>query len=135
MKRAAGTTDWEGIPISAVILPRLQAVGPEQPLEDVARLLCGGRVATVPVLENGIPIGVVSRDEIAGSLERGAPDTPVGRTTLRDVVVVSPSTSLEVVLERLRNAPGAVALVMDRGAPVGLVTEEQVAAYVTRRAA
>jgi CBS domain containing-hemolysin-like protein len=132
MKRASGA-DWGEIPISAVILPRMHAVSPEQPLEDVAQLLCGGRMAKVPVMDHGVPLGVVTRDEMAGTLESLGPETPIGMTTLRDVVVVSPSDSLDMVLQQLHASPGALAIVMDGGAVFGVVTEEQLAAYVAHR--
>lgn len=132
MKRAAGTAEWGAIPISAVILPRMHAVSSEEPLEDVAQLLCGGRMATIPVMDHGVPLGVATRDEMEGTLDKLGPETPIGMTTLRDVVVVSPTDTIETVLAQLKSSPGAVALVMDRGAVFGLVTEDQVAAYVQR---
>ena len=44
--------------------------------------------------------------------------------------MVSPSDPLDLVLDRLRQSPDAVALVVDHGQPVGLVTPEGLASYI-----
>lgn len=86
-------------------------------------------------MDHGVPLGALTRVEVEGTLDRAPADTPVGMMTMRDVVVVSPTDRLDVVLEQLRESPGALALIMDRGAVFGLVTEEQLEAYVASSAA
>lgn len=127
------------VPVSALILSRLDTVSPDQPLDEVAQLLVGQSLATVPVIDQGKPLGVVTRDALAGSLKTDSPQTPIGLVTLNDVIVVAPSDSIVNVRAQLAATPGAVALVLDNGHPVGMVTEGQIDEYLaqleTRRAA
>jgi CBS domain-containing protein len=54
------------------------------------------------------------------------------------VVTVAPADPLDDVLDRLRQHPDSVAVVVDHGEPVGMLTSEALAAYVAlheRRAA
>jgi CBS domain-containing protein len=119
------------VPVSAVMLSRLQTVNLEQPLEDVAQLLVGGR-QHVPVTDHGTPVGVVSRDDVRVAVEVLGPHAPVGEAHRHDVVTVAPSDSLAEVLEQLRRAPDSVAVVVDHGQPVGLLTVERLTAYLAQ---
>lgn len=128
--RRLGNPALATVPVSAAILTRVPTVSSEQPLEDVAQLFVGGRNAEVPVIDHGHPVGVVTRDDVALGLEHGGPHTAVADVPKHDVVMVSPSDSLADVLDELRAAPDRVAVVIDRGEPVGLLTFEKLAAYV-----
>ncbi len=48
---------------------RLHVVTPQQNLNDVLPLLAGRNVNQLPVVQNGVPVGVVSRDEVTRYLE------------------------------------------------------------------
>src|SRR5262245_44731485 len=63
--RRLGYPALASVPVSAVILNRLQTVSIEQPLEDVAQLLVAGRRSEVPVVDGNRPVGVVTRDDLA----------------------------------------------------------------------
>ena len=73
---------------------------------------------------------MVTRDDVAAGLERRGPHAAVSEAPRHDVLEVAPSDSLADVLEQLRAAPDRVAVVIDRGAPVGLLTIEKLVAYV-----
>lgn len=118
------------VPVSAVMLSRVDAVSPEQPLEDVAQLFVAGRIAQLPVIDHGRPVGVVTRDGIATALQQAGPHATVGAATCRHIITVTPGDSVAEVLDRLREVPDSVALVVDHGAPMGLLTTEQLAAYL-----
>lgn len=128
--RRLGYPALAGVPVSAVILNRLDTVSVEQPLEDVARMLVAGRHSEVPVVDGDRPVGVITRDGLAAAVQALGPHAPVAGATRRDVLTVSPSDPLEDVLVRLREAPESVAVVIDHGAPVGLVTFENVLDYI-----
>lgn len=130
-KRLAGPS----IPISAVILARSSttSVAPTQPIEDVAQILVATSTAQVPVIDHGVAIGVATRHAVGETLEVAGPHAPVGLVPLGEVVVVEPDTALDDVLEELAAHPGAVALVLDHGAVLGLVTREQLDAYLETR--
>lgn len=118
------------VPVSAVILNRLATVSVEQRLEDVAQLLVAGRREQVPLVDGGKPVGVVTRDDLAVAVKLYGPHAPVAEIARHSVVTVSPSDSLADVFVRLRDEPEAVAVVVDHGAPVGMVTYDHLLAYL-----
>ena len=57
----------------------------------------------------------------------------IGEQACHDVVTVSPSDSLAEVLDQLYAAsPDSIAVVVDRGKPVGVLTVENLVDYVER---
>jgi Zn-dependent protease/predicted transcriptional regulator len=119
-----------GVPVSAAMLRRVEAVTPEQPLEDAASLLVRGGLQQLPVMDHGKPVAVITRSDVATALAHAGPDATVASAPKHSIVMVSPSDSLDTVLENLRQHPDSVALVMDHGLPVGVLTAEHLAAYV-----
>lgn len=128
--RRLGRPALATVPVSAVMLSRLPTVSVEQPLEEVAQLLVAGRYGQLPVIEDGAPVGVVTHDDLAAGIERSGPHAPVGEVPRHPVVTVTASDSLADVLDRLREQPSAVVVVLDRGMPVGLLTADRLVAYV-----
>lgn len=123
------------IPVSAVMLSRLQTVGTEQPLQDAAHLFIGGHnTEGVPVVDHGTTVGVMTRDDVAIGIQRSGPASPVSEAPCHNVVTVSPSDSLADVLDQLYAAtPETVAVVVDNGTPVGVLTVQHLVAYVESR--
>ncbi len=48
---------------------RLHVVSPQQSLNDVLPLMAGRDVNQLPVVQNGIPVGIMSRDALMRYLE------------------------------------------------------------------
>jgi len=128
--RKLGVPVLATVPVSAAMLSRLDTVTPQQHLEDVAALFVGGRNAELPVIEDGTPVAVVTRDDVALGLVQNGPHASIAEAPRHDVFTVAPSDSLVDVLEQLRAWPNAVAVVIDHGTPVGLLTFERLNAYV-----
>jgi len=112
------------------MLTALPVVKPEQHLEDVAQLFLGGRNHELAIVEDGHPVGVVTRADVAAGLERGGPHGSIAEAPQHDIVTVAPSDSLVDVLDQLRERPERVAVVVDNGEAVGLLTFERLTAYV-----
>ena len=125
-----GAPTLVGVPVSAAILTRVVAVRPEQPLDEVAQLFTAGRHDLLPVVDHGETVAVITRQDIAAGLARVGPHAPVAAAPSHHIVTVMPTDSLAHVLERLQETPDAVAVVVDRGRPVGLLTEETLIAYI-----
>lgn len=119
-----------GVPVSAAMLRRVEAVTPEQPLDEAAALLLRGGLNQLPVIDHGKAVGVITRGDVATALAHAGPDATVASAPQHAVVEVSPADSLDSVLEKLRQQPDSVALVVDHGLPVGVLTAEHLAAYV-----
>jgi CBS domain-containing protein len=122
------------VPVSAAMLTRLPCIKPEQHLEDIAQLLVGGKVGELAVVEDGKPVAVVTRDDVALGIEQAGPHGLVCEAPRHDVVTVTPSDSLADVLEQLRAAPERVAVVVDHGEPVGLLTVDRIETYLNAAA-
>ena len=62
---------WGYVPVGQAMIPveRLHVVSPQQSLNDVMPLMAGRDVNQLPVVQNGIPVGIVSRDAIMRYLE------------------------------------------------------------------
>ncbi len=62
---------WGKVPVSHAMIPleRLHLVSPQQTLSDVLPLMAGRDVNQLPVVQNGAPVGIVSRDAIVQYLE------------------------------------------------------------------
>ena len=119
-----------GVPVSAAMLTRVAAVSPEQRLEDAAAVMLSRGQSEVPVVDRGVAVGVLTRADVASALEHAGPEATVASAHPHDVVTVTPGEPLDAVLDRLRQSPDAVAVVVDHGTPVGMITAEALAAYV-----
>jgi Zn-dependent protease/predicted transcriptional regulator len=62
---------WNSTPVERAMVPlsRLHVVAPQQSLNDVLPLMAGRDVNQLPVVQNGVPVGVVSRDGVMRYLE------------------------------------------------------------------
>ena len=82
---------------------------------------------------------MITRSDVATALSHAGPEAKVANAPQHGVITVSPADSLDLVLDKLRQHPDSVALVIDHGMPVGVLTPEHLAAYVAlhspRRAA
>jgi Zn-dependent protease/CBS domain-containing protein len=128
-----------GVPVSAAMLRRVEAVESSQPLEEAAALLLRGGLNQLPVIDGGKAVGVITRSDVATALSRAGASATVADAPHHRVIEVSPAESLDDVLDRLRHEPDSIALVIDHGQPVGVLTADALAAYVAlhhdRRAA
>ncbi len=86
-----------------------------------------GGLNQLPVIDHGEPVGVITRSDVATALAHAGPTRPSPSAPQHDVVMVSPGDSLDSVLDRLREEPDSVALVIDHGLPVGVLTAEHLA--------
>ena len=118
------------VPVSAAMLSRVDTVSPEQPLDYVAHLLVAGDHAQLPVVDHGQPIGVITRGDVARALQQSGPLTLVSAVCCHSALMVEPGDPLLEVLDRLRQLPDSVAIVLDHGDPVGLLTADRLAAYL-----
>jgi CBS domain-containing protein len=118
------------VPISAAILSRVAVVQSGQSLDEVAPLFVAGRHDVLPVLDHGRLVSAITRRDLADGLERVGPHARVDAAASHHVIMVTPTDTLAHVLERLHAMPDAVAVLVDRERPVGLVTEEGLLAYL-----
>jgi CBS domain-containing protein len=122
----------QDMPVSAAMLNRIATVGVDDRLDNVAGLFLSCGQDSIPVLERGAPVGVITRPDVAAGLESSGPLARVREAPMRPAVAVSPAQSLDDVLARLRGVPGAIAVVVDHGTTVGLITAHDLAMYADK---
>lgn len=122
------------VPVSAVMLSPVASVSTEQHLDEVAQLFVAGRTTQLPVMDHGVAVGVVTRAAVSDVLQTAGPHALVSAAASRHVVTVAPTDTLEEVLAQLRAAPDSVALIVDHGLPVGVLTEDLLVAYAATHA-
>ena len=118
------------VPVSAAMLSRVSTVSPDQTLADACQQLVAHRVSQMPVVDHGRPLGVVTRDAVAHALEEAGPRGTISMAETRQVLQVDPSEPAAEVLAKLQLNPDAVALVVDHGSPVGLLTAGELSEYL-----
>ena len=69
--RSVPREQWSQVPVGHVMIPvnKLHVVSPQQNLNDVLPLVAGRDVNQLPVVQDGRPVGVLSRDAIMRYLE------------------------------------------------------------------
>lgn len=107
----------------------------ERTLGDAGELLVHGHAHDFPVIDGGALRGVLTRDDLLRGLQLHGPDASVDVAMRRDVRAVPMAAPLEQALTALEaGGPGAL-VVLDGGAPVGVLTMEGVTAYLAVRSA
>lgn len=119
-----------GVPASEVMSRRIEVVDIADSLATAATRMIDAGTAVLPIAERGRMLGALTRGDLVDGLRVAGPAASVARAPRHEVVPVAPNAPLEQVLDELRAAPGAIAIVVDGDTPVGLVTPDQLATYV-----
>jgi CBS domain containing-hemolysin-like protein len=112
------------------MLSRMDTVGSGQTLADAAQLVARGANSLPVVDDEGRPVGVVTRDALAHALAESGPRASIAFASCANVVAVAPSASADEVLAQLRAHPDSVAMVVDHGDAVGMITVDQLDHYL-----
>jgi Zn-dependent protease/predicted transcriptional regulator len=117
-------------PVSAAMNRHVETITPDRPLEEAAELMVSRGQEQLAIVEHGEPIGVLTRHDVAAGLTSNGGNLRVGAAPHHDAIKVSPDTPLERVFDQLVETPEAVAVVVDDGHPIGIVSPEQLATFV-----
>lgn len=121
-----------GVPAAAAMTRRIDVVADDQPLAAAAALLVDAGGPALPVVHDGVPVAAVTPRDVAIGLEAEGPDAAVARAPQHAIVTVRADEPLDRVVDPL--AGDAIAVVVDGGVPVGLITVDQLANYVAMHA-
>jgi Zn-dependent protease len=122
------------VPVSAAMNRQVDTVTPDEPLAEAARLLIATGQNQLPIVEEGSPVGVLTRGDVAAGITLAGSHGKVAEAPRHEAIAVAPSDPLDQVFDQLVSSPDAVAVVVERGLPVGIVTAEQLATFVALRA-
>lgn len=113
------------------MLSRFRVVSPSDPLSKVAGWLIENSQTEFPVVsDDGQVVGVVLRDGLFEGLRQGGESAPVERVVRREVLLLDPREALETAILRLEESGLPVALVVEEGRLVGMLTSENAAEFL-----
>ena len=122
------------VPVSEAMNRKIHAVRPDDSLGEAARWLVETGQHPLPIIDRGTTVGVLTRHDVATGLQTAGDDATVAAAPHHGAIAVGPHDSIDDLVDQLADRPDAIAVVMDDGAPVGIVTAEQLATYVALHA-
>ena len=115
-----------GIPVRDAMLTDYLTLDADDPLQRAVDYLIAGSQADFPVLEGGVPIGTLGRNDLVVALQREGAQARAGDVVRRDPAAAAPGEPLEAVLQRMRERGRSALPVLENGRVVGLVTLENI---------
>ena len=122
------------VPVRAAMNRQVDVVTPDEPLGDAARLLVSTGQHQLPIVDHGETVGVLTKTDCAEGLKHAGPRAPIADAPHHDAITVAPEDGLEGVFDKLAREPGKIAVVVEHGLPIGVVTSEQLATFVALHA-
>ena len=125
----------EGVPLEHLLLTDVRTLAPGDRLARAARLTIDGFQQDFPVVEDGIVVGMLTRDDLVRGLGERGHDATVESVMRRRYPLAAVDDPAESALERL-DTMGTAALPVLRGVELaGFLTRENVDEFVTLRGA
>jgi CBS domain-containing protein len=116
------------IPVGALATENPVTVDSGTGIRTIAKLFAERNISSVPVVEEGSVVGVLTKTDLMKSaLVRGL-SLPV-RDVMEDVVTVNRYHSLDHVISVMRERNDKVLVMDDDGQPAGIITETNLAFY------
>ena len=100
---------------------------------DAAKIISEKDISFLVVIENDIPLGVLSEKDFVRKLaaeNRHASDTPISEIMSYKFRWVEPSTPIEDAVQKMLNSNIRRLLVLDNGKLIGVITQTDLAAYL-----
>src|SRR5262249_30220133 len=116
----------QGLPVRAAMLTEFHKLDVRDPIETAVHHLMAGSQQDFPVVEDGRPVGVLSRDQLVAAISRLGLSAPVGEVIRHDGARVEADAPLDEVLQRLRETGRMALPVTEAGRIVGLLTIDNV---------
>ena len=124
-----------GVPVERAMLTSFDTLSPINSLRYVAQLVLAVSQQDFPVVENGQPIGLVTRADLFTALTQYGPLGFVSQAMRRDFVTVEAGEPLSVAAEKLQSGQAQALLVLRDGQLAGLLTLKQVQDFALLQAA
>jgi Zn-dependent protease/predicted transcriptional regulator len=116
-----------GVPVSRAMVANTLTVAPNESVASVVEHMLAGFQDDIPVVEEGVLVGIVGRREALKAAMDGGPGLPASSVMAEAVPVVHETDSLEVALERLQESGRRSIPVLRDGLLVGMLPVENVA--------
>jgi CBS domain-containing protein len=116
------------IPVGALMTEHPVVVQPDTGVREIARIFTKQNFSSVPVVDEGVVVGIITKTDLMKSaLVRGI-TYPVG-DVMEDVPAVSRYHSLNHVISVMRERNDKVLVTEDDGTPAGIISETNLAFY------
>ncbi|MCK4270437.1 MAG: CBS domain-containing protein [Methanogenium sp.] len=116
------------ISVEDVMRGDIIAITPETGVREIASIMIDKKISSLPVLENGSVIGIVSKSDFMNSKEVARLSTDMA-DLIMPVETVSRYHSLDHVMDILDENNGIVIVVNNNGSLAGVITESNVALF------
>lgn len=124
-----------GVPVDRAMLTSFETLSPINSLRYVAHLVLAGSQQEFPVVENGRPIGLVTRADLFNALTQYGPSGFVSQAMRRDFIAVEAGEPLTEAAEKLQTGQARALIVLRDGQLAGLLTLENVQEFALIQAA
>jgi len=124
-----------GIPVNHAMVTDYHTLAPEDKLERAVEMVLAGSQQDFPVVEDGVVVGVLTRQDLLRVLAERGKSALVSEVMQRDIQVVDSSEMLEAAFERLQACQCHTLPVQRSGRLVGLLTMDNVGEFISIRSA
>jgi CBS domain-containing protein len=118
------------IPVGALMTERIVTVAPDTGVKAIARIFVEKGISSVPVEENGVVVGIITKTDLMKSALVRQLICPVG-DVMEDVATTNRYHSLDHVITVMRERHDKVLVMDDGGTPAGIITETNLAFYAS----
>jgi CBS domain-containing protein len=116
------------IPVGVLMTEHPVVVEPDTGVREIARMFTKQNFSSVPVVEGGVMIGIITKTDLMKSALVRQITWPVG-DVMEDVPVVTRYHSLNHVISVMRERNDKVLVTEDDGTPAGIISETNLAFY------
>jgi CBS domain-containing protein len=120
-----------GVPVEAAMMTDYRSLDYSDPVARAVELVLAGSQTDFPVLERGRLVGILTQRRLLEVLSREGGSAVVGHSVDEAAVTVEPMEMHQVALERMRSAGRSTVPVLVGRRPVGVLTLENVAEYLS----
>jgi CBS domain-containing protein len=124
-----------GVPIASAMVTEFRVLSPLDRLSTAAEFIAAGFQHDFPVVDDGQPVGVLTRSDVVRGLSEGDAGALVATAMHREFVTAHPADMLESVLARQQQSDAAPTVVVRGDAVVGLMTAETIGEFILMRGA
>jgi CBS domain-containing protein len=116
------------IPVGAFMTEHPVVVEPDTGVREITRIFTEKNISSVPVMDNGVVAGIITKTDLMKSVLVRQLKSPVG-DVMEDLPFVSRYHSVSHVISVMRERNDKVLVTEDDGTPAGIITETNLAFY------
>jgi Zn-dependent protease len=124
-----------GFRVGDAIMRQYQSIEAGETLKTATSMLLNGQYRNFLVIENGVPVGTLSRDELIKGLAEAGDGAMVGGVMNRNLVSLEANVPLETAYQRGREQKADLMLVTENGKFAGTLDTENILEFIMVRAA